>query len=184
MKYAGGACRWCFGKRLNMSCFIEKREERLLDYVSGSLDTQEAALFEKHLQTCAACSEFVTGQKSVWESLDLFEPAPVSAAFERRLYERIAQTSWWGRLVAAVTVPFRAPAFLRQGLPLITAAAMLTAAVIVWERPSPAPPPPAALSAEADQPLQPDQVQRALDDMEMLREFNHLAVADPAQSKM
>jgi len=168
-----------------MTCTIEKREERLLDYVSGSLDTQEAALFEKHLQTCAECSEFVTVQKSVWESLDLFEPAPVSAAFDRRLYERIAQTSWWDRLVARITVPFRAPAFLRQGLPLITAAAVLTAALIVWQRPAPAPGPSApALSAEADQTLQPDQVQRALDDMEMLREFNHLAVADPAQSKM
>jgi anti-sigma factor RsiW len=168
-----------------MTCNIEKREERLLDYVSGSLDTQEAALFEKHLQICSTCSEFVTGQKSVWESLDLFEAAPVSAGFDRRLYERIAQTSWWDRLVAGITVPFRAPAFLRQGLPLMTAAAVLMAALIVWQRPAPAPAPPAAgLSAEADQTLQPDQVQRALDDMEMLREFNHLAVPDPAQSKM
>jgi anti-sigma factor RsiW len=168
-----------------MSCSIEKREERLLDYVSGSLDTQESALFEKHLEACAACSEFVAGQKSVWETLDLFEPAPVSAAFERRLYERIAQTSWWDRLVASISVPFRAPGFLRQGLPLMAAAALLMAAAIVWERPSPAPGP-VEFSAEVqpDQTLQPDQVQRALDDMEMLREFNHLAVADPAQSKM
>ncbi len=69
----------------------------------------------------------------------------------------------------------------------MAAAAVLTAAVIVWERPSPAPAPqPAQLSAEvqSDQTLQPDQVQRALDDMEMLREFNHPVVADPAQSKM
>lgn len=170
-----------------MSCSIENREERLLDYVSGSLEMQESALFEKHLETCAACSEFVAGQKAVWESLDLFDPAPVSPAFDRRLYERIAQTSWWDRLVASVSVPFRAPAFLRQGLPLMAAAAVLTTAVIVWERPSPAPAPqPTELSAEAqpDQTLQPDQVQRALDDMEMLREFNHPVVADPAQSKM
>jgi len=87
--------------------------------------------------------------------------------------------------VAGITVPFLVSVFPRQGLPLITAAAVLTAALIVWQRPGPAPGPPApALSAEADQTLQPDQVQRALDDMEMLREFNHLAVADPAQSKM
>ena len=120
-----------------MSCSIENREEQLLDYVSGSLDTQEAALFEKHLETCAACSEFVAGQKSVWEALDLFEPAPVSPAFDRHLYERISRTSWWDRLVASMSVPFRAPAFLRQGAPLVAAAAVLTAAVIVWERPAP-----------------------------------------------
>jgi anti-sigma factor RsiW len=170
-----------------MSCSIENREEQLLDYVSGSLNTQQAALFEKHLETCAACSEFVTGQKSVWEALDLFEPAPVSSAFDRQLYERISRTSWWDRLVASVSLPFRAPAFLRQGLPLMAAAAVLTTAVIVWERPSSAPAPrPAELSAEvqSDQTLQPDQVQRALDDMEMLREFNHPVVSDPVQSKM
>jgi anti-sigma factor RsiW len=168
-----------------MICSIENREERLLDYVSGSLETQEAALFEKHLETCAACQEFVTGQRSVWEALDLFEPSPVSPAFDRRLYGRIAQTSWWDRLVAYISVPFRAPAFLRQGLPLMAAAAVLTAAVIVWERPAPAPRP-TELSAEVqtDQTLQPDQVQRALDDMEMLREFNHPVIGDPAQSKM
>jgi anti-sigma factor RsiW len=170
-----------------MSCSIENREERLLDYVSGSLETQQAALFEKHLQTCGECSEFVAGQKAAWEALDLFEPEAVSPTFDRRLYERIAKTSLWDRWAAYVTVPFRAPAFLRQGLPLMAAAALLTAAVIVWERPTTAPAPrPAALSAEAqsDQTLQPDQVQRALDDMEMLREFNHPVVADPAQSKM
>jgi anti-sigma factor RsiW len=170
-----------------MSCSIENREEQLLDYVSGSLETQEAALFEKHLETCAECGEFVTGQRSVWESLDLFEPPPVSPAFDRRLYERISQTSWWDRLVASVSVPFRAPAFLRQGLPVMAAAALLTAAVIVWERPAPAPASQSIeLSAEVqpDQTLQPDQVQRALDDMEMLREFNHPVVGVPAQSKM
>jgi anti-sigma factor RsiW len=167
-----------------MICSIENREERLLDYVSGSLEAQEIALFEKHLETCSECGEFVTGQQAVWESLDLFEPAPVSANFDRLLYERMAQTSWWDRLVASVSTPFRAPAFLRQGLPIMAAAVVLAAAVMVWERPTPAPAPqPTQLSAEAET-LQPDQVERALDDMEMLRQFNHLMVADPAQSKM
>ncbi len=167
-----------------MTCSMENREERLLDYVSGSLEATDAALLEKHLETCAACGQFVKAQKSVWEALDLFDPAPVSAAFDRRLYERIAQTSWWDRLTAAVSSPFRAPLLLSQGLPIVAAVAVLTAAVLVWERPAPAPTQrPAALSAEADT-LQPEQVQRALDDMEMLREFNHLVSADPAQSKM
>jgi hypothetical protein len=163
---------------------MENREERLLDYVSGSLEAQDAVLFEKHLESCSACSEFVKGQKSVWETLDVFEAAPISADFDRRLYQRIAQRSWWDRVVAAAGAPFRAPALLHQGLPLVAAAAILVAAVIVWERPAPAPAmKPTAISAEAET-LQPDQVQRALDDMEMLREFNHAVVADSPQSKM
>jgi anti-sigma factor RsiW len=168
-----------------MICKLENREERLLDYVTGSLASDDAALFEKHLETCSACSEFVTGQQAVWESLDLFEPAPVSAAFDRRLYERIAQTSWWDRLIASFGTPFRVPAFVRQGLPLAAGAAVLAAGVILWERPSsvPTPQPAPALSAEADT-LQPEQLQRALDDMEMLREFNQVVVAEPSPSKM
>jgi anti-sigma factor RsiW len=168
-----------------MSCCIENREERLMDYVSGALEAEDAALFEKHLETCADCGAFVKGQKAVWETLEVFEPAPVSADFDRRLYERIAQAPWWERLAAYVGAPFRAPAFLRQGLPIMAAAALVAAAVLVWERPAPQPAAqPPALSAEADPTVQPDQVQRALDDMEMLREFNHLVTSDPAQSKM
>jgi hypothetical protein len=169
-----------------MSCSIENREEALLGYISGSLEARKAALFEKHVEICAECREFVAAQKSVWESLDLFEPVPVSDDFNRRLYARIAQTSWWDRLVASVSSPFRLPGIVRQGLPLAAAAALIAAAVVVWQRPAPAPasaPRKAALSAEAD-PLQPDKVQRALDDMEMLREFNHLVAPDHAQSKM
>ncbi len=167
-----------------MTCSMENREERLLDYVAGSLNAPDAALLEKHLEICPACHEFVKGQRFVWDALDLFDPAPVSAAFDHRLHEQIAQTSWWDRLVASVSTPFRTPSLIRQGLPLAAAAALLVAAVIVWERPAPVPTPrPAALSAEGET-LQPEQVERALDDMEMLREFNHLVVTQPAQSKM
>lgn len=169
-----------------MSCSIENREERLLNYISGSLETQEAALFERHLESCAVCREFVAGQKAVWQDLDLFEPAPVSDDFNRRLYARIAQTSWWDRLTASIATPFRGPAVLRQGLPIITAAAALATAFFVWDRPAHDPasvPQPAALSSRAES-LQADQVQRALDDMDMLRQFNHLVNSDSATSKM
>ena len=168
-----------------MICSLANREEKLLDYVSGSLESREAALFEKHLENCGACREFVAGQKAVWESLDLFEPAPVSGDFNRRLYARIAQTSWWDRLVASLRSPFRAPGIIRQGLPLAAAAALVAVAVVVWDYPEPAPThsSQATLSVQAES-LQPEKIQRALDDMEMLREFNHLVASDPAQSKM
>lgn len=161
-----------------------------MDYVSGSLNAVDAALFEKHLETCAECLEFVAGQNAVWQALDVFEAPAVSANFDRALHQRIAQTSWWDRIAASITSPFRTPSLLRQGLPLMAAAALLTAALVVWERPNPAPAPaPQAatgqLSAEAGAPdadvsLQPEQMERALDDMDMLREFNHLVISEPA----
>jgi anti-sigma factor RsiW len=155
-------------------------EELLLNYVSGALEAQEAAAFDQHMLTCAACREFAHGQKAVWEALDLFEPAPISADFDRRLYQSIDKLSWWDRFVDALSSPMVA----HRGLPIAAAAAVLVVAGFIWERPT-APPaaPQAPLSAEV-QTLQPDQVQHALDDMEMLREFNHLMRTEPSESKM
>jgi hypothetical protein len=155
-------------------------EELLVNYVSGALDTQAAAAFDQHMLTCAACRQFAHGQKAVWKALDLFEPAAISADFDRRLYQRIEKVSWWDRIGAAL----RSPMLTHWGLPITAAAAALLVAGVVWERPSVAPAKPKApLSAEV-QTLQADQVQHALDDVEMLREFNHLMRSEPAESKM
>jgi len=165
-----------------MNCPMENREgeELLVNYVSGALDAQEAAAFDQHMITCAACRQFAHAQRAVWKALDVFEPASISADFDRRLYQRIEKVSWWDRMVAALSSPM----LTHRGLPIAAAAAALLVAGVVWERPSATPAKPKApLSAEA-QSLQADQVQNALDDMEMLREFNHLMRSEPAESKM
>ena len=170
-----------------MKCPLEIREgdELLLNYVSGALDTQAAALFEQHMLTCTACSGFVHQQKAVWGALDIFEPAQISADFDRRLYQRLDRGSWWERAVAPVLTQLRSPLLAHRGLPVAAAAAVLVLAVgLVWQHPSPAPAkPPTPLSAEMGT-IQPDQAQHALDDMEMLREFNHLMRSGAAESKM
>jgi anti-sigma factor RsiW len=165
-----------------MKCPMENREseELLLNYISGALNGQEAASFDRHMLTCAACREFAHGQKAVWDALDLFEPASISADFDRRLYQRIEKVSWWDRIVDAM----RSPMLAHRGLPLAAAAVVLVVAGVIYERPSAAPVRTRSpLSAEV-QALQPDQVQRALDDMEMLREFDHLMRTGPSESKM
>jgi anti-sigma factor RsiW len=165
-----------------MKCPMQNRvdEEVLLNYVSGALDAQEAAAFDQHMLACVACREFAHGQKAVWNALDLFEPVSISADFDRRLYQRIEKLSWWERIVDTL----RSPMLVQRGLPIAAAAAVLVVAGFVWERPWAAPAAPQSpLSAEV-QTLQPDQVQHALDDMEMLREFNHLMRSEPSESKM
>lgn len=158
-------------------------EELLLNYVSGALETQEAMCFDQHMLSCAACREFAHGQKAVWEALDLFEPASISADFDRRLYQRIDKVSWWNRCWDQAVATLRSPMLTHRGLPIAAAAAMLVIGGYVWERPSATSAPQSPLSAEM-QTLQPDQVQHALDDMEMLGDFNRLMRSDPAESKM
>jgi len=169
-----------------MNCPMESREgeELLLNYVSGALDTQEAAAFDQHILDCSSCRELANGQKAVWGALDLFEPASISADFDRRLYARIEKVSWWNRWLDRTVAALSAPMLTHRGLPIAAAAAVLAIAGFIWEHPyQRVDRPQSPLSAEV-QTVQPEQVQHALDDMEMLREFNHLMRSEPSDSKM
>jgi len=161
-----------------MNCPFESQEGSalLLAYSSRKLDAQAVAPLEQHLESCAVCRDFVRGQSAVWNALDLWEAAPVSADFDRRLYQRIEQqVSWWDMLVG----PFR-PA-IRHALPLAAAAGVVIMAGILLDRPSAAPAVADTYGAQVEV-LQPDQVEHALAEVEMLDQFNHLMRSDPADS--
>lgn len=152
-----------------MNCPLESQEgpARLLAYIAGRLDGRTRLSLESHVESCAGCREFVRGQNAVWSALDLWEAAPVSADFDRRLYQRIAQqVSWWDLLLA----PFR-PAY-RHALPVAAAAGVVLMAVALMGRPS-APAVNPAPTAQVET-LRPDQVEHALAEVEMLDQFNHL----------
>jgi anti-sigma factor RsiW len=163
-----------------MKCPLEIREgtEILLAYSSGDLDGERSARLAPHVENCPACREFVTGQRAVWEALDEWEALPVSVDFDRRLYRRIAeQVSWW----ETVARPLRS-ALVRRGLPIAAAAALTITAGLLLDRPSAVPV--AARHESAQVELQPDQVERALDQMETLRQFTHLLHTDSPDSQM
>jgi len=147
------------------------------------MDTEAAAKFERHMESCAACRELVSGQKAVWEALDTWETAPVSPDFDRRLYQRIdREVSWFDLLLR----PFR-PLLLRQGLPVAVAAVVMVTAGVMLDRP--ANPPAAARGDTADitaqmETLQPAEIKSALDDMELFQEFNHRSRSDSNEPKM
>jgi hypothetical protein len=110
-------------------------------------------------------------KRSVDPALDLWEAPPVSADFDRRLYRRIDRdVPWWHFL----TPPNR---FLP-----VAAAAGLLIAVGIWVGQPGAAPPPRSAAIEA---LPPDQAESALQEMEMIEEFNRLVRSDlPADRKM
>ena len=106
-----------------MNCPMESQESSalLLAFSSNRLDPDKAVPVQRHVETCSACQQFLAGQAAVWEALDMWKPEPVSADFDRRLYQRIDQhVSWWDLLLR----PFR-PAALSRGLPIAAAAGVL-----------------------------------------------------------
>jgi hypothetical protein len=164
-----------------MNCPLETREnaQLLLDYCTRKLEPECVAILERHIAICGACREFARSQRAVWQALDAWEAAPVSPDFDSRLYRRIeAQVSWWDLLLR----PFR-PVTLRRSLPAAAMAGLLLVAGVLLEHPAVSPAPPPMDMAQVD-PVQPEQVEHALDAMEMLNEFSHHVRTDSPDSKL
>jgi anti-sigma factor RsiW len=160
-----------------MNCPLEAGNEGvLLDYAAGKLKAGGRAQMDRHMESCSACKQFAGAQATVWQALDNWEPAEVSMDFDRRLYARIEQdVSWWTRLMRPLNPLFR------HSVPIAATAGVIIMAGLLLNRPSAVPAvPPQSAQVES---LQADQLQRALDDMEMLRQFNQL-VPDNSAPRM
>ena len=160
-----------------MRCPIEAQEnaEVLLAYCARPLDRETAAVLDRHMASCPACQQFQKGQQAVWDALDTWEAIPVSADFDRRLYRRIEEevnASLWSRLMR----PLR-PALLSRGVPLAAAACLLVIAGVILERPARVAPPDSSEAARVEA-IQADQVERALDDLDVLRQFKLVSSSD------
>ena len=86
-----------------MQCPLKSKQgaEILLDYSSGRLTPDVLAMFQSHMELCVDCRAFATAQSATWEALDIWEPMPIPADFDRKLYARIDQyekSGWWTKL--------------------------------------------------------------------------------------
>ena len=145
----------------------------MLKYAAGGLDAASGEAVERHMEACGPCREFVAGQRAVWAALDRWETPPVAEDFDRCLYARIArESSWWDRITRLFS---SAP--IRRGLPVAAAAGLVLVAVLVINRPKPVELAP-RVAVQQVEPLQPDQVDSTIQDMEMLREFSGLVRPD------
>jgi anti-sigma factor RsiW len=147
-----------------MECPIQRREnaDLLLAYCARRLDPETAAVLERHMQVCPACRAFGESQQAVWSALDLWEATPVSEDFDRRLYDRLGReerAGFWSRVRPWFPVGFR------PVLPVAVASAIVTVAFLV-QSPSSAPSPAQLETVDAEQ------VERVLDDLDMLRQLN------------
>ena len=148
-------------------------------YAAGSLSSPEVAALESHLGACEACSARAAAQKDVWAALDLWEPEAISEDFDRRLYERIAAEGgrkWW-HLLLRPEVSFS----FRTAGPVAVACLALVAAFF-YRSHGPVAGPSQAPAVSVQQKLDADQVERTLDDLEMLKQMS-LPVAGKSGSQ-
>lgn len=138
---------------------LERSAELVVGYSARTLDPETAAAFERHMDCCATCCELAAAQRAVWAALDdadadaEWPSLRVSAEFDRRLFQRIERAEnrrwWWRTLIPATACLALAAAFLfRQAE---------TAGAPRKPQPQPA--------------LQIEQVEHALDDMDLLKQL-------------
>jgi anti-sigma factor RsiW len=167
-----------------MNCPLWKEETAhiLLDYSAGRLDTARLAVLERHMESCAECAAFRTEQAAVWDALDAWKPSPVSLDFNRRLRQRIDAADaapWYKRLVESLRVaPLRISAW-KPVLPL-TAAILIIAAGFLFDHSGGRAPAPRA-AADSVSATEAEQVEQALDDIQLLRQLNTSATPGSAK---
>ena len=156
-----------------MSCSAQTgfHSEMLLDYCAGRLPAEVTRSVQEHLSVCEHCSAFVLDQRKVWDALDDWAAEPVSTDFDARLMARARAEEQGG-----VLSWLRSLAVARR--PMLATATAVAAAVtlLVWLAPDPGEEhagkervmAPAAVEAQ----LEPEQVERVIEDIEMLREFS------------
>jgi anti-sigma-K factor RskA len=152
-----------------MQCPVDY--EMVVSYAAGALSAAEEAALDQHLETCAECRRVVDAQRAVWSALDAWTPAPVSPDFDQKLYRRIAaeeQAGWRTRILR--TWP-GAHWSWRPAMPLGAACAALIAVFLLQQ-----PAPQHASPVQSTQKVDIEQVERALDDLDMLKQ---LGVTEP-----
>jgi hypothetical protein len=161
-----------------MDCPIRTDENTdwLLDYSAGRLDREHAALMARHVENCQECARFVEGQQRVWNALSQWEVDPVSAGFDRRLYRAIdAQPVSWKDRIFCPLQPF-----WRRAIPLAAACLLIVVGVVLHAPQATLTP---AASQAAVEKNEAEQVERTLDDMQMLRELEMTPKQEESASK-
>jgi anti-sigma factor RsiW len=158
-------------------------EDILLDYIAGRLNHAQALLFETHADHCARCAALRTSQAAVWQSLDEWKPAPVSEGFNRELWRRIdadaQQSSWTRELAAALQF-----SFWKRLAPLAVAVALIATGFMFDHGGKQT----GTIQTNSHASIvitasEADQMERALDDIQLLDEVDASAAA-PASSVM
>jgi uncharacterized membrane protein YdfJ with MMPL/SSD domain len=150
-----------------------------------AVGSPEHQAFLAYLEQSPECRAMYEQQQAVWETLDLWEPAEPSAGFDRELYRKIDQSArnelagFW----AWLRRPSEWLAAIRPSLAAAMAALLLIAGTIVTYQPRRGAEPVAAQLPAEIGPEYVEQMDQALDDIEMLADFEALVLGAEGPGK-
>jgi len=174
---------FCLSRELNQgpnqgSNQVMGATDVLLGYCARTLEPAAEVRLERHMLECQECRDLVKAQQAVWDALGEWEPVQVSPDFDRKLFARIEQeerSPWWSYLLRPIQ-----SLSLKPALPLAVACLTLVAALII-RTPNVVEPPAQSKMEKVDI----EQVERTLDDLDMLTQFSPVPAAEaPASNSM
>ncbi|HMD50456.1 MAG TPA: zf-HC2 domain-containing protein [Bryobacteraceae bacterium] len=145
------------------TCSLEDgvAEELIVGYAARTLDPEAETAFERHLESCGRCRRLAAQQGAVWSALDSWRPQAVSPDFDQKLARRIAADQHiFSRLCAFAKLVWR------PVLPLAAISAVLIGFFLLRDDDAPG----RALQTQPSARIE-QQVEHALDDMDMLKQI-------------
>ena len=101
-------------------------QERLSEYIDGTLDEDDRKALENHMSTCTTCKEDLASLTEMVEELHAMDPVEAPADFLEKIHERMAPRFSLNRIIRKLFVPFRIK------IPLELAAAATITVLVVF----------------------------------------------------
>ncbi|MDZ4797485.1 MAG: hypothetical protein SGI92_04940 [Bryobacteraceae bacterium] len=142
--------------------------QALLDYAARTAAPEQASVLARHMAICPECARFAEAQSQVWSALDAWDAEPVPSDFDERLYARIdaeSRRSFWSRILGD-SFAWKPAVSFAGALATVAVALVLVVPPNRVDQPSVTSPDTARAELDAEQ------VERALEDLEMLRQLS------------
>jgi hypothetical protein len=135
---------------------------------------------QEHLAGCTACAKLRMEQQALWRQMDVWETPEISPSFDNRLFARLGQQAaspwapldWLLRMLHPLQPSFAA-----------ALACMLIMATLVIEKDRRAEPPMNSPAIHATEREDVRQIEMALEDVQMLSDFDGPSSVAPEQSR-
>ncbi len=82
-------------------------QERLSEYIDGTLDADDRAAVENHISTCKTCKEDLASLTEMVEELRAMDPVEAPADFLEKIHERMESRFSLDRIIRKLFIPFR-----------------------------------------------------------------------------
>jgi len=153
-------------------------EARLLAFVAGRVRGPDGIRLRAHLEDCHRCSEYVAKQKAIWGILDEWEPEFTRPDFTSDVVVRVNNLppeNWFvqsGRFIMARM--FR-PACTVATISALLAISLYIRNPFVTSTQAPFAPRVVAAAPQGISPVEAEQMDRALDDLQLLHQLDALS---------